>query len=154
MVLSKREFVSGETAGTDTEAPRVTEGRIWWLCRVTGHRGLLTGTNIKYSMSGGFPLAPVEMLNMIKAKESHSKLFIEGDASNTWSQEVGMGQCHCWGSATPSLSKAEELWDQGSQIPSQHTGAAHPPLTALTQISPHPVVLISPLISSLTNGDS
>lgn len=84
---------------------------------------------------------------MIKTKESHSKVFIERDASNTWCQEVGMGQCHCWGSATPTLSKAEELWDQESQIPSWHTGAAQPLLTALTQIYPHPVMLISPLTS-------
>lgn len=40
----------------------------------------LTGTNIKYSMSGGFPSAPVEMLSMVKTKESNSKLFIEGGA--------------------------------------------------------------------------
>lgn len=81
----------------------------------------------KYSKSGGFPLAPVEKLSMIKTKEGIPKLFIERGGSNTLSQEVGMGQCCCWGSAAPSLTKAEELWDQGSQIPPQHTGAPQSP---------------------------
>lgn len=55
--------------------------------------------------------------------------------------------------ATTSLAKAEELWDQASQIPSQHTGVLTP-LTALTQICPPPVMLISPVISPLTSQDS
>lgn len=108
----------------------------------------------KYSMFGGFPLAPVEMLNRNKIKEGHSKLFIAGGGSNTLCQEAGMGQCQCWGSTASSLTKAKELWDQGSQIPSWHTGAPHSPLTALTQIHPRSSLLISPLISPLTSRDS
>lgn len=91
-------------------------------------------------------MAPVEKLSMIRTREGNSKLFIdEGGGSNTLSQEVGMG--HCWGSAPPSLTKAEELWDQGPKsLPSTQKFLTLP-LTALTQIYPHPTMLISLLTS-------